>query len=50
MIPLRSLGEDLSPGVLRVARDAIATLIDAYSEPGRPYDPDHDGIVAMLDG
>jgi len=54
MIALRSLSEieeaDLSPEVRCAARDAITTLVDAYSEPGRPYDPDHDGFVAMLDG
>ena len=53
MIAIRSLDDleqtALSPGVRRAARDAIANLVDAFTEPGRPYDPDADGHVIVLD-
>jgi hypothetical protein len=53
MIAIRSLEDleqaTLSPGVRRAALDAIANLIDACTEPGRPYDPDVDGHVIVLD-
>ena len=39
----------LAPGIRRAARDAVANLTAAYADSGRPYDPDLDGFVVVLD-
>jgi len=39
----------LPPGLRRAARDALDTLIDAYSGDDGPYDPDLHGYVVVLD-
>ena len=37
------------PRIGRAVRDAVATLVDAVSCPERPYDPDTDGWIVLLE-